>query len=155
MLISKFLNIFLHVKLKSSVNLQSLLFMNTPRFGQTPISTSNILMEDLNNLNTTNPSIAAALAFHSNLDPVLGVNSPQKLIAAGSLLATPYKHQQSGLNVAASTASPITNAFYGNFPIQALLMITRLNKILLVKRDLVKKLSQLNADAERIKVCNF
>lgn len=52
---------------------------------------------------------------------------------------------------AAASNSPI-NAIYGKFPIQLLLMVTRLNKILTVKRDLVKKLSQMNSEAERIKV---
>lgn len=121
-------------------------------------------MDDLNN-----PAIAAALAFHSNLDPMIGLNSPLKLsnVASGiDLLATPLKDTQAvsnmeassasvsanvGANAAANVQSPI-NALYGNFPIQLLLMVTRLNKILLVKRDLVKKLSQMNSDAERIKV---
>lgn len=139
--------------------------MNTPRFGQTPLSTSNILLEDLNNLNATNPAIAAALAFHSNIDPMLGTNSPHKHSTNANtgvdLLATPLKDCQphaistaslSGhVAVENTTNSPI-NALYGNFPIHLLLMVTRLNKILVVKRDLVKKLSQMNADAERIKV---
>lgn len=137
--------------------MQSLLFLNTPRFGQTPLSTSNILLEDLNNLNATNPGIAAALAFHSNIDPMLGTNSPHKLTATTNtvdLLATPLKDCQPNAisgHVDKTSSSPI-NALYGNFPIHLLLMVTRLNKILVVKRDLVKKLSQMNADAERIKV---
>lgn len=140
--------------------------MNTPRFGTTPLSTSNILLDDLNALNATNPAIAAALAFHSNVDPMLGVNSPLKPTTTGAapselLATTPLKTPHSQLQLSPSTAaaktlsaSPIANALYGNFPVQLLLMSTRLNKILLVKKDLVRKLTQMNAEAERIKVIN-
>jgi hypothetical protein len=140
--------------------------MNTPRFGTTPLSTSNILLDDLNALNATNPAIAAALAFHSNVDPMLGVNSPLKPTTTGAapaelLATTPLKTPHSQLQLSPSTAaaktlsaSPVANALYGNFPVQLLLMSTRLNKILLVKKDLVRKLTQMNAEAERIKVTN-
>lgn len=171
--------------------MQSFLFLNTPRLGagigQTPLSTSNILIDDLNNLNATNPGIAAALAFHSNLDPMLGINSPLKFSSYSSssataatnsaaanntttaeLLVTPplkdttttTTHNASLASSAVKTvtnalSSPISRALYGKFPIQFLLMITRLNKILAVKHDLVKKLAQMNSDAERLKVRIF
>jgi hypothetical protein len=42
-------------------------------------SFSNLVADDLNSLNMTNPNMTAALLFQSNIDPMLGVGSPFKL----------------------------------------------------------------------------
>jgi hypothetical protein len=105
---------------------------------------NTLLMDDLNNLNSTNPSFAAALMFQSNVDPMLGnVYSPYKL-------NTPLGRDSSILN-GSSSATNASVAVLGGFPIHLLLMVTRLNKILNFKKDYVNKLNKLNREAERIK----
>jgi hypothetical protein len=124
------------------------LFMNTPTFNssliQTPILSTSTLIDDLNSLNANNPGFAAS--FMSNVDPMLGVvNSPFKLNNELILLSMNEQQQQ-------QQQSPINAAALGGFPIHLLLMVTRLNKILTVKKELVTKLNQMNSEAERTKV---
>ena len=47
-----------------------------------------------------------------------------------------------------------TNGVLGGYPIQLLLMIARLNKILNTKKESVKKLSEMNGEAERLRASN-
>jgi protein lin-9 len=44
--------------------------------------------------------------------------------------------------------------YLGGFPVRLLVLITRLNKILLVKKDFIKKLNELNVQAEKYKAKN-
>lgn len=93
---------------------------------------------------------------------------------------TPLKYQNPFLlldesNINASTQSDLMNSplklsdlndlsqktvdseyggFLGGFPVRLLVLITRLNKILLVKKDFIKKLNELNIQAEKFKAKN-
>jgi hypothetical protein len=153
---------------QANFNLQSLL-LNTPyKFPLssssrmlTPIS-SNTLLDDLNSLNATNPAFAAALMLQSaSQDPMLGLagaSSPYKMSSeifydqASARFHTP-------ITISAATAggssslTPVNalSGLMGGFPIHLLLMITRLSKILNVKKDFIRKLNQMNTEAERLK----
>lgn len=102
----------------------------------TPNSTpgvNNILIDDLNSLNANNHSISSALMMQSNLDPITGN----------------YASPLNDLNSHFQTHGPTGRL--GGFPIHLLLMVTRLNKIIQVKKENLKKLDDLNVEAERIK----
>ncbi|RNA41334.1 lin-9 -like protein [Brachionus plicatilis] len=53
-----------------------------------------------------------------------------------------------------SELNEATNGRLGCFPVPLLLTVTRLHKILNVKRDDIKRLSELNSEAERLKASN-
>jgi hypothetical protein len=127
---------------------------------------NNLLIEDLNTLNATNPSIAAALMINV-ADPMISVCSPFKLstdssgqVDLNSQFQTPLLNSSSFNS--SNNKSKINNCkmaainnTLGGFPIHLLLMITRLNKILNVKRDYVKNLNNMNTLAEKSKAKNL
>lgn len=122
-------------------------FILTPG-AQNPI---NLLIDDLNSINAVNNPAFAALLLQSNLDPMLGISSPFKLDNLNlSELASQCKTPliNSGIIPASNSGS------LGGFPIRLLLMITRLNKILNIKRESVSKLNNMNTEAERMKANN-
>lgn len=109
----------------------------------------NLLIDDLNSINAMNNPAFAALLLQSNLDPMLGISSPIKLDNLNEITSqcvTPLYN--SGI------ISNAANGSLGGFPIRLLLMITRLNKILNIKRETVSKLDAMNKEAERTKANN-
>ena len=107
----------------------------------------NLLIDDLNSINAMNNPAFAALMLQSNLDPVLGISSPfDNLNEITSQCQTPLKNS--------GVLTNATSGILGGFPIRLLLMITRLNKILNIKREMVTKLADLNTKAERMKANN-
>ena len=109
----------------------------------------NLLIDDLNSINAINNPAFAALLLQSNLDPMLGIGSPFKLDSLGDLSSqfqTPLASSAAIVNGSGGAGGVL-----GGFPIRLLLMITRLNKILNIKRETVGKLSSLNAEAERMR----
>lgn len=107
----------------------------------------NLLIDDLNSINAMNNPAFAALMLQSNLDPVLGISPPfGNLNEITSQCQTPLKNP--------GVLSNATSGILGGFPIRLLLMITRLNKILNMKREMVTKLADLNTEAERMKANN-
>jgi hypothetical protein len=121
-------------------------------------------MEDLNH-----PAISSALMLQQpNVDPMLPaggiVASPFNFdslqttpMTAAVVLQQQQQQQQQNNSIIRPTNNPQTpamamitiNGVLGGYPIQLLLMITRLSKILAVKRENVRKLSEMNLNAER------
>jgi hypothetical protein len=103
------------------------------------------LLDELSNNGLSTPQ-TSNLIIQSHLtnnllnDPMLGVSSPLKLHE------DPLHHYLSTNN------DPNSNGLLGGFPIRLLVSITRLNKILNVKKEYIKKLDDLNTEAEYIKV---
>jgi len=133
------------------------LFMNTPNklsfIEMTPnININNILNEDWNAL-STNQALRSALLFQPNTDPMLASCSPfsdlnsqfQTPLLTSNLMTNATSTSQISTTTATSALS---NGTLGGFPIQLLLMITRFNKILKIKRDYVKQLNEMNSQAE-------
>lgn len=117
------------------------------KFLQTPTNTM-YLLDELSNTGLTTPQTSNLIIqshLSSNLlnDPMLGVSSPLKL------LDDPLHHY---MTANSATTDPNSNGLLGGFPIRLLVSITRLNKILNVKKEYIKKLSDLNTEAEYIKV---
>jgi hypothetical protein len=131
---------------------------------------NNLLIEDLNTLNATNPNIAATLMINI-ADPMISVCTPFKLttdslgqvdlnsqfqtplINASSIISTNNKPKISNNRISAISKKN-NNGILGGFPIHLLLMITRLNKILNVKKDYIKNLNEMNTLAEKNKANN-
>lgn len=103
---------------------------------------NNLLMDDLNTLNASNP--AFALMIQSSLDPVQSVGYTTCKQGNESLQDLNSRFQS-------QTGACTSNGKLGGFPIHFLLMITRLNKILNAKKEFILKLNELNTEAERIK----
>ncbi len=117
-------------------------------------NTQNMLLDDLNSINFNNPIFSASLLLQS--DPMIGIgSSPFKLDCLSgfnSQFQTPLVNN-SGI-ISNTTATTPNNGMLGGFPIRLLVMITRLNKILNVKREYITKLSGLNTEAEKLRANN-
>ena len=88
-------------------------------------------------------------AYLQTYRPKLTPNTNTLTNNSSSSLAmlTPHK------SVVSSLLTP-NNGMLGGFPIRLLVMITRLNKILNVKREYITKLSGLNTEAEKLRANN-
>ena len=133
---------------------------------------NNLLIEDLNTLNSTNPNITAALMINV-ADPMISVCSPFKIntdssgqVDLNSQFQTPLLNASGFIStsnisnkVNSSKMTPLTgnnnNGILGGFPIHLLLMITRLNKILNIKKDYIRNLNEMNIIAEKNKANNL
>jgi len=85
-----------------------------------------------------------AMFSNSAVDSMLRFNSPLNLTELNEM-------SYSALNDA-STTSVNDGAMLGGFPVRLLLLITRLNKILKAKKELVQKLDTFNGNAEVARV---
>jgi hypothetical protein len=138
----------------NSPNIQAML-LSSSMYRLTP-NLSSVFMEDLNN-----PAISAALM--QNVDPMLGLaNSPFNFESMSLFQTTPVPLQatvngrgnSAGAIIQPTQTAAAMSGMLGGYPIHLLLMITRLSKILEIKKESVRKLSELNAEAERIKANN-
>lgn len=110
---------------------QSIISTNAPNsttltnlINSTCPSVNNLVIDDFNTLNAANPGFAAALMLNQTDESI-----NNNLIG-----------NKTGI--------------LGGFPIHLLLMITRLNKILNVKRECLKKINDMNKEAEGIRASN-
>ena len=118
------------------------------KFLQTPTN-AMYLLDELSNTGLTTPQTSNLIIqshLNNNLlnDPMLGVSSPLKLHE------DPLHHYISVNNQ--HTNDHNNGGLLGGFPIRLLVSITRLNKKLNVKKEYIKKLNDLNTEAEYIKV---
>jgi len=114
-------------------------FLTTPSHSQiAQPGPLNLLLDDLNSSTAVNNPAFAALLLHTHdLDPMLGIHSPAKVTTTTTTNAT--------------NATNATTPLLGGLPIKLILMVTRLNKILNIKRESVSKLASMNSQVEQMK----
>ena len=123
------------------------------KFLQTPTNTM-YLLDELSNTGLTTPQ-TSNLIIQSHLsnnllnDPMLAVSSPLKF---NEDPLHHYLNANNNNNNMTTASDPNSNGLLGGFPIRLLVSITRLNKILNVKKEYIKKLNDLNTEAEYLKV---
>jgi hypothetical protein len=113
------------------------------------------LLDELSNTGLTTPQTSNQIIqshLSNNLlnDPMLAISSPLKF---NEDPLHNYLNSNNSTITAAGTNDPAnSNGLLGGFPIRLLVSITRLNKILNVKKEYIKKLNDLNTEAEYLKV---